>query len=115
MFFSSVKHSHKLGLKRATLVLCQFSLSWFLFLGIDGDVEQRLLLPLCHIPGMCSLELISKHPVPWLLKCSRSFHFYSNISNKYIRSRLLPSVLLPSAMLNRNHPVSKIKDDIFTI
>lgn len=29
--------------------------------------------------------------------------------------RLLPFPLLPSAVLNRNHPVSKIKNDIFTM
>lgn len=40
-----IKHPCKLGLKEATLVLCRFSLSWFIFLGIDGAVEQKLAVP----------------------------------------------------------------------
>lgn len=41
--------------------------------------------------------------------------FYSHVYTKYIMNRLLPFSLLPSAALNRNHPVSKIKNDILII
>lgn len=39
-----IKHPRKLGLKGATL-LCQFSLSGFIFPGVDGDVEQKPVVP----------------------------------------------------------------------
>lgn len=44
--FCFIKHLHKLGLGEAMRFLSQFPLYWFVFPGVDGDVEQKDVAPL---------------------------------------------------------------------
>lgn len=47
--FCFIKHLHKLGLEEAMLFFYeqgQFPLYWFVFPGVDGDIEQKDVAPL---------------------------------------------------------------------